>query len=410
MHLKSDETMSMPVLISLLLLLTACQGSFRAKEGKPIELIETWPVETPMDLPELADAEPTWLDMIDLAKERIDIGQFYVQTRSDTSLDRVLKALESAAKRGVKIRFLVDEAFVKRYPEDTGQTVARIATWPNTEVKVMKRWAAAGGVQHCKYFIVDGKEAFLGSQNFDWRALEHIVELGVRIRSKPLVATFLAVFEDDWTYAFESNMTSDFDRATFKPIEWQVEGETQRAYLLVSPSPGKSLEELWDLPTIVRMIDEAEKTVQLTSMNYRPRFFSKEPFTTIQDALIRAAQRGVKVRVMGDDRNRDTDWGALVAGGVEAGEVKIPQHSSGAIPYARLTHAKFMVVDQSKAWIGTANIEGDYFFHGRNLTLVLEAPALARQLHGFFMHYWNSSYNRVLQLRDTLPQATSSWP
>jgi hypothetical protein len=51
MHLKSDETMSMPVLISLLLLLTACQGSFRAKEGKPIELIETWPVETPMDLP-----------------------------------------------------------------------------------------------------------------------------------------------------------------------------------------------------------------------------------------------------------------------------------------------------------------------------------------------------------------------
>ena len=38
----------------------------------------------------------------------------------------------------------------------------------------------AGGVQHAKFFIVDGEEVFLGSQNFDWRALKHIHELGVR--------------------------------------------------------------------------------------------------------------------------------------------------------------------------------------------------------------------------------------
>ncbi|MCE9626586.1 MAG: hypothetical protein K8R56_01570, partial [Candidatus Eisenbacteria bacterium] len=32
-----------------------------------------------------------------------------------------------------------------------------------------------GGVQHAKFMMVDGDQAWLGSQNLDWRALSHIM-------------------------------------------------------------------------------------------------------------------------------------------------------------------------------------------------------------------------------------------
>lgn len=45
-----------------------------------------------------------------------------------------------------------------------------------------------GGVQHAKYF---------GSQNFDWRAIEHIQELGLRVRVPEVVQALGALFEYD---------------------------------------------------------------------------------------------------------------------------------------------------------------------------------------------------------------------
>ena len=58
----------------------------------------------------------------------------------------------------------------------------------------------APGVLHAKYFVVDGRDAYLGSQNFDYRSLEHIFEIGVHTDS-PAVATGLErVFESDWSH------------------------------------------------------------------------------------------------------------------------------------------------------------------------------------------------------------------
>ena len=51
---------------------------------------------------------------------------------------------------------------------------------------------------HAKYFIIDKTEAYLGSQNFDYRALEHIFELGYHIRSPDLVQNIQQIYEWDW--------------------------------------------------------------------------------------------------------------------------------------------------------------------------------------------------------------------
>ena len=57
---------------------------------------------------------------------------------------------------------------------------------PGVAARLLDAGAAWGGVLHAKGMIVDGRTFFLGSQNWDWRALEHIHELGVRVRHPDL--------------------------------------------------------------------------------------------------------------------------------------------------------------------------------------------------------------------------------
>ena len=46
--------------------------------------------------------------------------------------------------------------------------------------------------------VADGRRAFLGSQNFDWRALKHIHETGLLVTLPRLVRQIQEIFELDW--------------------------------------------------------------------------------------------------------------------------------------------------------------------------------------------------------------------
>ncbi len=363
-----------------------------------IQLVESFPVETDLANPDLPKAEAVWMDMISKARQSIDVGQFYVQTVPHSSLDRVLKALESAANRGIKIRFMVDEAFVKRYPDDTGKAVEAIKKWKNTEVRITNRWTQTGGIQHAKYFIVDGRDAFLGSQNFDWRALDHIKELGYRLRSPPLVASLAAVFQDDWDKAQNKEAVQELDPKNFQPAVWKdADGSVNTVSLKVSPNPDSKNPVLWDLPPLLDMIRQAKSNVRIAAMLYKPVFFDKRAWTELEVVLIEAAQRGVKVQVMVDAKNKAQNFNRLIEGGVQVGFVKIPNHSSGVIPYARLIHAKYMVVDDRMAWLGTSNLEGDYFYNSRNISLLFDSPRYAQSMGKVFDRYWTSTYTAYLK-------------
>ncbi len=373
-----------------------------------IQLVESFPAETELANPDLPKAEAVWMDMISKARQSIDVGQFYVQTVPHSSLDRVLKALESAANRGIKIRFMVDEAFVKRYPDDTGKAIEAIKKWKNTEVRITNRWTQTGGIQHAKYFIVDGRDAFLGSQNFDWRALDHIKELGYRFRSPPLVASLAAVFQDDWDKAQNKEAVQELDPKNFQPAVWKdADGTVNTVSLKVSPNPDRNNPVLWDLPPLLDMIRQAKSNVRIAAMLYKPVFFDKRAWTELEVILIEAAQRGVKVQVMVDAKNKVQNFNKLIEGGVQVGFVKIPTHSSGVIPYARLIHAKYMVVDDRMAWLGTSNLEGDYFYNSRNISLLFDSPRYAQSMSKVFDRYWTSTYtaylkqdNGILKARD----------
>lgn len=370
----------------------------RAARAAPpaVELVETTPVETPLDHPEIPDAHAVWREMIDGAQRTVDVAQFYISNAPGSRLELVLQAMEAAAARGVRVRVLVDEGFSKKYPEP----LERLGARQGIEVRRFDVGKRMGGVLHAKYFIVDGRDAYLGSQNFDWRSLEHIHEIGVRVRRPEITRALAEVFELDWALAGGAEgkpAPAQGAGAPRFPVEVREGGQATALTPLFSPKGWLPDEALWDLPRLRGLIDGARRSVVVQLLTHRPKTRDGAPFPDLDEALRGAGRRGARVRLM------VADWGKrpgtieglqrlAEAPGVEVKMVTIPRWSGGFIPFARVAHAKYMVVDGGAAWVGTSNWEADYFTKSRNVGLLVEGGPIAGQLTRVFEELWGGPY------------------
>ncbi|MES2118924.1 MAG: phospholipase, partial [Pseudomonadota bacterium] len=73
------------------------------------ELVQTAPRETTLSSADLRDPATVWSELFDLARKEIVLGQFYVVGQAGSAFERVLARLEAAGRRGVHIRFLLDQ-------------------------------------------------------------------------------------------------------------------------------------------------------------------------------------------------------------------------------------------------------------------------------------------------------------
>ena len=243
---------------TLLVALFACAHAAPAPQGPraSVQLVETAPVETTLDHPDIPEAYQVWPQMIAAAKERIDVNEFYLSNEPNSRLEPIVQALEAAIRRGVKVRVLGEEKFYKTYPE----TMMRL----NGAGAQVRRFDAkaifGGGVLHAKYFVIDGKDAYLGSQNFDWRSLEHIQELGVKTEAPNVAQGLEDCFELDWARAGGAA-----EGPSLPPLPKQPPG------LVFAASPVDHLPDgvPWDLKLIIDRIEHAQKSVRVQLLTYR---------------------------------------------------------------------------------------------------------------------------------------------
>ena len=370
-----------------------------------LTLVESVPVETTLDHADIPDAKDVWPEMVNGATRTLDISEFYVSNEPGSRLEPVIQAIEAAADRGVKVRLLAEEKFYKTYPE----TLERLAKRPGIEMRRLDTGKSMGGVQHAKYFVVDGREAYLGSQNMDWRSLEHIQELGLRIRVPEVVRALADVFELDWGLAAGGKAPATVT-AVSGPFPAHTSGGPVRVTPALSPQGWLPDPGSWDLPKLVKLIDGAKHSVRVQLLTYRARGRDGSTFPELEEALKRASARGVKVELLVADwgKRKGTIEGlqALHAPpGLTVKLVTIPQWSGGFVPFARVVHAKYMVVDGEQAWVGTSNWERDYFTQSRNVGVIVEGAAFAGQLERFFADTWTSTYAVEVD-----PQATYTAP
>ena len=353
-----------------------------ADPGTALELVESAPVETTLDHPDLRDAWQVWPEMIARATARIDLAQFYASEEAPSRLTPVIAALEDAVKRGVRVRFLADAGFYTTYPQVLDGLAGRGVRLRRFEVKKVM-----GGVLHAKYFVVDGREAYLGSQNFDWRSLQHIQELGVRFRQPDAVRALEDVFELDWALAAGEPPPRPSTAYQFP----QHTRDGAEITLLASPKGFLPDEKLWDLPGLVELIDSARRSVRVQLLTYR----GGAELPELEGALLRAAARGVEVQLLLSDwelRSKTLEPLRALDPRIAVRILTIPPASGGFIPFARVAHAKYCVVDAARGWVGTSNWERDYFYKSRNVGLLVDGGEVPGQLESFFAGNWASRY------------------
>lgn len=354
------------------------------------EIVVTAPVETSLAEPDLRDTQTAWIEMFREARTSIDIEHFYISHQPGEALEPVLAALREAAGRGVRVRIVVDRRFHETYPE----TVRELDALANIEARVVD-YGPRNGVQHAKFFVVDGRASFLGSANLDWRAMRHIHEVGLRIDDLGIARGLGRVFARDWESAAPESPSGDRVDAPAMPT---MSPSRDDLTLLASP-PATTPAGVGDsLTAILGAIDGARATLSVQVYEYALRGHGPDqtPWTTLDATLRRAAGRGVRVRLLVDAtalRRGEVELRALA--GVERVEVRavtIPPWSGGEIPFARLVHSKYMVVDGALAWVGTENWDPGYFQNTRNVGVMARSESVSARLGAIFDRVWASPY------------------
>jgi phosphatidylserine/phosphatidylglycerophosphate/cardiolipin synthase-like enzyme len=364
------------------------------------ELVESTPVETILDNPDVRNTQEVWLEMIRGAKRSLDIEEFYISNQAGEPLDTIIGAVRAAGRRGVAVRVIVDSRMYKTYPE----TADLLGKTENIRMRVIDFGTIAGGVQHAKYFIVDTAEVFLGSQNFDWRSLKHIHELGVRIRHPEAARLYRDVFDLDWSLAAGGRSGTPLDSRRYR-VPFRAAGsagDTITFTPTVSPSGLIPDSTLWDETQIVGLIDGARSEVECQFLTYSPLARGKTYYAELDNALRRAAARGVKVRIVVSDWSKDhpaVDYLKSLAcvPNVEVKFSSIPDWSGGYVPFARVEHCKYLVIDSSRCWIGTANWERSYFYNTRNVGVRVEQGSFTRLLRRIFFKGWDGPYTETIR-------------
>ena len=366
------------------------------------ELVYSYPVETTLAEPDLRRALDVWPEMFNRAKKTIDIEEFYITPSTGEPLEASLVALERAAKRGVKIRVLLEKKFEKNSLDGIG----RLKSIPGLELRIID-WSAVNGdgIVHAKFFIVDSTRAYVGSQNFDWRSLKHIHELGLAVADGPVVRQVQSVFTHDWSAAVGAMPAASVQ------TERPAPDRARRAYLVASPwrlnPPGVGDSE----SELVRLLDEAKDEVRIQLLDYAPltRGKSRRFYSVLDNALRDASVRGVKVKLLVSHWNTEEPairhlQSLAVLPNVEVRIASIPESKDGPIPFARVIHSKYLVVDGKTLWLGTSNWSGGYLNASRNLELVIQDEPLAARVAKIHAHLWDSPYAVPVDILKTYPK------
>ena len=378
------------------------------------ELGQTAPLETTLSNADLRDPATVWCELFDRAKSEIVLGQFYVVGQAGSAFERVLQHLETAGKRGVKIRFLLDSKGVNLSDK---ATIERLKAMPNLELRIIDFNKLTGnGIIHAKYMVVDRSSAYVGSQNFDWRSFAHIHETGLRITDAKIVGQVQAIFDHDWRAQALATQGQPVP-----PLHTDVAAAdySQPSFLLASPNqfnPAGVGDSQTGLPALLA---NAKSEVRIQLLDYAPLSYgpkgTRPYYAVIDDAVRAAANRGVKIKLMVSNWNLEEPEqvylkSLAILPNVEVRVVTLPVASTGFIPFARVIHSKTMVIDNQLAWVGTSNWLGGYMDLSRNLEVVMQNEKMAQRLAALHEQTWSSQYAQPLDINKKYPKPSKGSP
>jgi cardiolipin synthase len=319
----------------------------------------------------LIDGEQTYdrmLSAIAAADAHVH-AEFYIWNPDETGI-RFRDALLAAAKRGVRVRVLVDDVGSRSAGRKffaplvrAGGKVARFLP-----VIFLSRRLQVNNRNHRKILVIDGRAAFTGGLNIGdeyrgvhgpWR------DTHLRIEG-PAALRLQRVFVEDWFH------TTGEDLARPELFPESGPSGSERVQILASGPD----DDRWHAIHVIvfSAIALARERVWITT----PYFVPDRP---LEMALETAALRGVDVRLLLPGRSDH----ALV---LHAGRSFYPELLQAGVKIWELDqaflHSKTVSVDGRLASVGSANMDQRSFRLNFEANAVVFGPSLARELERVF--------------------------
>ncbi|MBA3541128.1 MAG: hypothetical protein H0T79_16065, partial [Deltaproteobacteria bacterium] len=284
------------------------------------------------------------VDLIDGAQRTVDIANYTFSVRP------IEEAILRARTRGVTIRVAMDAG------QQTGDTVATRLVAAGVEVRFVAGGGSPAGLQHAKFMLVDALTLLTGSNNWSSTGTSINEESTIVIRSidgDPLLGGFTCHFDAIWTNQPASAGACSTPEATFAP----------------SSEPIKMLKE---------EIARSRKTIDVLMHHLT--------FDDLVKELAKAAERGVKVRVIVNVADRAEHAGASWDRLLAAGATIRYKQSNGEL--FQLMHHKLAVIDDRVVVNGSGKWSGSGFFKNFENYVRYRDPRIARPYRELFDRLW----------------------
>ncbi len=349
MHKKLGNISFTPVLIAALCILvtgcglnisllggTTCQSTCSIGPG-------TQNVEVFVE-PE-AGEQPI-LAAIQSAKKSIWLEMYLLTDRN------VLRALEEAANRGVDVRVMLEP-----HPFGGGSSPARTLDQLNAAGAKAQPSSPAFSLTHEKGMIIDGTTVYIMTSNFTRSALGGSGGSSVSNREYDIIDTkpddvsaAISIFQADW----------DHTTASFNDPN-----------LVVSPVNSRN--------AFLTLINSTHSTLLLETEEMND--------TAIEQALVNVAQHGMHVQViLPAPQGSSTDTNSQGIATLRQGGVQVREDARFYM------HAKMIVVDGQRAFVGSENISAQSLDQNRELGILVADAGVLNTLQQTFQQDWADSH------------------
>lgn len=280
---------------------------------------------------------------------------------------RFSKALAEKAKAGIPVKMILDDVGSAK----AGEGNVKLMREAGVELHFFHpinilRPQISNNRTHRKILVVDGKVAYTGGAGFAfaWSGnahnTKHWRDTQYEIRG-PAVASFQEAFRENW---FELT-GEDLKGSSYFP-RLQAAGSLPVQVVYDSP---------WDknhpiAHSVLAAINGSRRSLLLQQSYFVPN-------REFREALLRAAERGVKVEVMVPNHLVDSKptryasqnhWAGLLKGGI-----RIFQYET------TMMHAKLLVADERISIVGSGNLDDRSFFINDEINLHVDSKDFARE-------------------------------
>ncbi|MBC7980963.1 MAG: hypothetical protein H7Y36_10415 [Armatimonadetes bacterium] len=285
----------------------------------------------------------------------------------------ILTALENAARRGVKVRVLVDARGsgsmtqqTRERLKDSGCIVAWYHRWtPNNLGRFNLR-------DHRKIIVLDGQIAFVGGHCIadewfkDTDKSPRYRDITARLTG-PVVASIQTTFSENWNEVTDELFVDD---TTFPELTQQ--GEVLAHVASIRPD---------GCPSSVQVLHYLVIALAKERIRIQNPYFLPDPVGS--KALVAAARRGVDVRIMAPSPHATDSPYVSYAGHflyqrMLEGGVRIYEYE------ATLLHQKIITIDGKWCGIGSSNFDDRSFEINDEITVGIADPAIVSELDETF--------------------------